>query len=121
MSPLGLVIMAFVSVAAYVLVVLIVGWIAKRFGYLRLSAAISAAGAGYLIFAAIQTLVLCGAEPEIALTNDGREYLRHACDGPAGMLSYLFGFIVAPLGAVLLSFLAVRAWRNLESSKGAAV
>ncbi|MEL6570125.1 MAG: hypothetical protein AAFQ64_00600 [Pseudomonadota bacterium] len=112
--------MAFAVVAAYVAVVLIVGWIAMRFGYPLISLAVIAAGAGYLIFAAIQTLVSCGAEPEIALTNDGREYLRHTCDGPAGMLSYIFGFIAAPLGAVLLSFLAVRAWGNLKSSKGEA-
>ncbi len=120
MGPTGLIVWAFALVAAFLVIVLAIGWLAGRFGYPKVRLAVLLAGAGYLVYIAIDTLLVCGAEPEIVTLNDGAEYVRHACDGPLGFLSYVLAFAAAPLGTILLSFLAVRAWRNLKSSKGAA-
>ncbi len=103
-------------ILVFVGLVLGIAHLTARLGYPKIGLALVMLGGAYLVYSAAMTLIDCAAVPTVVpLTGElsGELYVRLACDGQGGFASYVYGFVAAPSGAVILALPAWRRWKML--------
>lgn len=108
------------SIALNIAVIYGAMYLANRFLHRYMAVAIGIAATVFAIYAMVDTVVTCGAEPEYVPPlpgSDGDGAMIYPCDGPNGPETHAVVILIWPITALLCALRARWYWRSADTKR----
>lgn len=95
-------------------------WLAKWLGWPRLAMAVGAVGALYFLGTAIHTMIFCSGSPIYVPPSPGEAgagMTVFRCEGPGGVMTYVYALVAAPCAALVLGVATFRDWTQWKDTR----